>query len=52
MLLFGKFSSVVGNLKVVELRLCLFLALFAEHRVKAVFNSHPWDMTRRPLNKG
>ena len=37
---------MAGNLKVVELRLCLFLALFAEYRVKPLYNSHPWDMTR------
>ena len=34
MLSFGKISSMAGNLNVVELRLCLFLALFAEYRVK------------------
>ena len=32
MLSFGKISSMAGNLYVVELRLCLFLALFAEYR--------------------
>ena len=37
---------MAGNLKVVELRLCLFLVLFAEYRVKRVYNSRLWEMTR------
>ena len=37
---------MAGDLEVVELRLCLFLALFAEYRVKPLYNSHPWDITR------
>lgn len=46
MLSFGKISSMAGNLNMVGLRLCLFLALFAEYRVKPVYNSHPWEMIR------
>ena len=44
MLLFGKISSMAGNLKMVALRLCLFLALFAAYRVKPVYNSHQREM--------